>query len=173
MIATPHAPANCRVRSGPSAEATAIVTNHRGNQRTVVASPYGPYRVRSGSAAYADTIKTATGGGTATSLYAVELQDRRQTRPIRRDETPAIATNRNVGVLEDGRAVRRLTPAECERLQGLPAGWTAGPADTTRYRLIGNAVMVPVAKFLGERIALALAPKKAKAEKAEQEAAAV
>ena len=123
-----------------------------GGQRTVVASPYGPYRVRSGAGAYADTLKTPTGGGTTTSLYAVELLNRRRARPFREGVAPAVRTKRNVCVPEDGRAVRRLTPAECERLQGLPPGWTEGYSDTTRYRLIGNAVMVPVAEYLGDRI---------------------
>ena len=51
--------------------------------------------------------------------------------------------------------VRRLTPTECERLQGFPGGWTAvnGQSDSARYRQLGNAVCVPVAKWIGRRIA--------------------
>ena len=48
--------------------------------------------------------------------------------------------------------VRRLTPTECERLQGFPDGWTAGHSDTVRYRMLGNAVCVAVAEWLGRRI---------------------
>jgi len=53
--------------------------------------------------------------------------------------------------------VRRLTPVECERLQGFPDNWTAygadGPqSDSARYRQLGNAVAVPVAEWLGRRI---------------------
>jgi site-specific DNA-cytosine methylase len=48
--------------------------------------------------------------------------------------------------------VRRLTPTECERLQGFPDGWTAGHADSSRYRMLGNAVCVPVAEWIGRRI---------------------
>jgi DNA (cytosine-5)-methyltransferase 1 len=50
--------------------------------------------------------------------------------------------------------VRRLTPTECERLQGFPDGWTAvnGMKDSPRYRMLGNAVAVPVAEWLGRRI---------------------
>jgi len=40
--------------------------------------------------------------------------------------------------------VRRLTPIECERLQGFPDNWTKGVSDTQRYRQCGNAVTVPV-----------------------------
>lgn len=48
--------------------------------------------------------------------------------------------------------VRRLTPTECERLQGFPDGWTAGQADSTRYKQLGNAVAVPVAEWIGRRV---------------------
>ncbi len=47
--------------------------------------------------------------------------------------------------------VRRLTPTECERLQGFPDGWTAGQADAHRYRQMGNAVCVPVVEWIGRR----------------------
>lgn len=40
--------------------------------------------------------------------------------------------------------IRRLTPAECEKLQGFPDNSTAGVADTNRYKCIGNSVTVPV-----------------------------
>lgn len=50
-------------------------------------------------------------------------------------------------------AVRRLTPRECERLQGFPDDWTAGFVDATRYRMLGNAVAVPCAEWIGRRLA--------------------
>lgn len=58
---------------------------------------------------------------------------------------------------ESGTRVRRLTPVECERLQGFPDGWTepAG-ADTHRYRTLGNAVCVPVAAWAGHNIVATL-----------------
>lgn len=50
--------------------------------------------------------------------------------------------------------VRRLTPTECEALQGFPRDWTLvdGTSDTARYRQLGNAVCVPVAEWIGRRI---------------------
>lgn len=48
--------------------------------------------------------------------------------------------------------VRRLTPTECERLQGFPDGWTDGQADSHRYKQLGNAVAVPVAEWIGRRM---------------------
>jgi len=63
----------------------------------------------------------------------------------------------------DHLVVRRLTPRECERLQGFPDDFTACDgsgrplSDSARYRLLGNAVTVPVATWLGRRIMAALA----------------
>ncbi len=44
--------------------------------------------------------------------------------------------------------VRRLTPLECERLQGFPDGWTEDQSDTHRYKQMGNAVAVPVVEWI-------------------------
>lgn len=52
--------------------------------------------------------------------------------------------------------VRRLTPTECERLQGFPDGWTDGQSDSVRYKQLGNAVAVPVVAWIGKRIAAVL-----------------
>lgn len=48
---------------------------------------------------------------------------------------------------------RRLTPTECERLQGFPDGWTASQSDSARYRMLGNAVAVPVVEWIARRVA--------------------
>jgi DNA (cytosine-5)-methyltransferase 1 len=50
--------------------------------------------------------------------------------------------------------VRRLTPLECERLQGFPDGWTdiPGAKDSPRYKAIGNSMAVPVLRWIGQRI---------------------
>lgn len=86
-----------------------------------------------------------------------------------RQQAPAVATV--VGTLQardykglnhegarDGKAivgnsvVRRLTPTECERLQGFPDGWTDGQSDSHRYKQMGNAVAVPVVQWIIDRI---------------------
>lgn len=54
------------------------------------------------------------------------------------------------GVVENGK-IRRLTPIECERLQGFPDNWTIG-SDTQRYKQCGNAVTVPVVRYVAERL---------------------
>jgi DNA (cytosine-5)-methyltransferase 1 len=54
-------------------------------------------------------------------------------------------------VISQGR-VRRLMPIEMERLQGFPDNWTDGQADSNRYKQMGNAVSVPVAQWIAERM---------------------
>lgn len=63
---------------------------------------------------------------------------------------------------QDGVIVRRLTPKECERLQGFPDDWTRVPykgrpaeecPDGPRYKACGNSMAVPVMRWIGERIA--------------------
>jgi DNA (cytosine-5)-methyltransferase 1 len=48
--------------------------------------------------------------------------------------------------------VRRLTPVECERLQGFPDDWTSGQTDGHRYKQMGNAVAVPVVEWIVKRL---------------------
>lgn len=48
--------------------------------------------------------------------------------------------------------VRRLTPMECERLQGFPDGWTESQSDSQRYRQMGNAVTVNVIESIGQQL---------------------
>ena len=48
--------------------------------------------------------------------------------------------------------IRRLTPTECERLQGFPDGWTEGISDSQRYKCLGNAVTVNVIQAIMEKV---------------------
>ena len=52
----------------------------------------------------------------------------------------------------NGMRIRRLTPTECERLQGFPDGWTEGLSDTQRYKTLGNAVTTTVVTAVMERL---------------------
>ena len=65
------------------------------------------------------------------------------------------------GACQLGMVVRRLTPTECERLQGMPDGHTKIPwrgksaeecPDGPRYKAIGNSIAVPCLRWIGERI---------------------
>jgi len=58
----------------------------------------------------------------------------------------------NVSGVATSTNVRRLTPVECERLQGFPDDWTAGQSDSTRYKQMGNAVAVPVVEWIIQNI---------------------
>lgn len=78
---------------------------------------------------------------------------------LNRDGSPILFDD--VVVTTNRRPPRRLMPEENERLQGFPVGWTKYGvrargmkelADKTRNRLLGNAVAVPVARWIGERL---------------------
>ena len=75
--------------------------------------------------------------------------------------TNSNASGRNTPLLRDSMTVRRLTPIECERLQGFPDNYTQIPwrnkaaedcPDGPRYKALGNSMAVPVMKWIGSRI---------------------
>jgi DNA (cytosine-5)-methyltransferase 1 len=97
---------------------------------------------------------------------SVRKSDIADTLLARYAKSPATAGRdssvRNV-VLDPTGRVRRLTPLECERLQGFPDGWTClceaqgntercRCPDSPRYRALGNAVAVPVVEWIAKRI---------------------
>ena len=55
-------------------------------------------------------------------------------------------------ILIQGVRIRRLTPLECERLQGFPDGWTSDFSDSQRYKMMGNAVTTNVIRAIGSKI---------------------
>lgn len=71
------------------------------------------------------------------------------------------ANRSGMPAVADGEMVRRLTPLECERLQGFPDGWTTHGIkgrpqyDAMRYRQLGNAVAPPVVEWIGRRLVAA------------------
>jgi len=103
-------------------------------------------------------------GGSETKVIQL-VGDRDNPSVSIKDEAFCLSSNpmsdRRQSVLQNFR-IRRLTPLECERLQGFPDGWTEHGldengrkvriSDTQRYRLLGNAVTVNVVEFLGKRI---------------------
>jgi DNA (cytosine-5)-methyltransferase 1 len=68
------------------------------------------------------------------------------------DETMFTLTKTDVHAVSENKTVRRLTPIECERLQGFPDDWTSGQADSNRYKQMGNAVAVPVVNWVVARL---------------------
>ena len=102
------------------------------------------------------TSRWGTGGGNV----PIALQD---IRPVNKSQNGkgwndsgisyTVDTYATQGVLSNMK-VRRLTPIECERLQGFPDNYTKTPtsSDSTRYKSLGNSMAVPVMKWIGERI---------------------
>ena len=80
---------------------------------------------------------------------------------VSEDVSLTLATANAQALFPGGLSVRRLTPRECERLQGFPDDWTKIPyrgkpadecPDGPRYKAIGNSMAVPVMRWIGERI---------------------
>ena len=102
------------------------------------------------------TLKAEGGGwGAKTGLYDVQRHPikflERNQKNINGDYTYTIDGANTGGISVDSN-IRRLTPTECERLQGFPDGWTEGQSDTQRYKQLGNAVSVPVVQTVIERM---------------------
>lgn len=80
--------------------------------------------------------------------------------PITSDKALTVQTNQGQeNILFSEMAVRRLTPIECERLQGFPDNYTNTPyrnkqesPDSGRYKALGNSMAVPVMHWIGKRI---------------------
>jgi DNA (cytosine-5)-methyltransferase 1 len=91
--------------------------------------------------------------GTASTATPTHVAGSVRTKP------PGSIENSSTTIAQQGMAVRRLTPRECERLQGFPDDYTLVEyrgklaADGPRYRALGNSMAVPVMRWIGQRIA--------------------
>jgi DNA (cytosine-5)-methyltransferase 1 len=103
-----------------------------------------------------NTLQARMGtGGNNMPMVAYPIQDGREMEKkqnglgIGNENDPSYTLDRTGGqAMATETQVRRLTPLECERLQGFPDGWTEGQADTHRYKQMGNAVAVPVVEWI-------------------------
>lgn len=121
------------------------------------------YRVR-GTDSVSTTLAGQAGGvGAKTGLYAVLTPDRAEKRQNGRrmkenGEDMFTITGQDKHGVFNGQRIRRLTPTECERLQGFPDGWTEYGhdskkiSDNQRYKMLGNAVSVPIVQMIFERL---------------------
>lgn len=105
----------------------------------------------------ATALRASQGGGDKPHVLAVATFDERNvTSKANRSRvefgTPANTLHAEALSVITPMAVRRLTPTECERLQGFPDGWTEGQANSSRYRQLGNAVAVPCSEWIAKRI---------------------
>jgi len=98
------------------------------------------------------TIPTGQGGGVMTKVAVDMTRRAAESHRVRKDGIMGTVTAtyyKGIGNAErpgvkEGLRIRRLTPLECERLQGFPDDWTAGESDTQRYKMCGNAVTTNV-----------------------------
>ena len=65
-----------------------------------------------------------------------------------KDISNSLTSVQKDNLLLNARRIRRLTPLECERLQGFPDNWTEVHSDTQRYKMCGNDITVPVVEYL-------------------------
>lgn len=119
---------------------------HREDQDTLIPVVAGCLKERDAKGADSDTkpghlvpvqVQWAFGGGKVENPTAQALR---------------AGAEHNYQFARTGMQVRRLTPTECERLQGFEDCWTEGFADSVRYRMLGNAVCVNVAEWIARRM---------------------
>jgi len=140
-----------------------------GDTRTthaVVAAFKSGQGAQSRSIGYAEeispTLPSNAGGNTTPAVLAVDTFN--QTTNEHTSQTlgsSATDVNHYGAVINPPMAIRRLTPVECERLQGFPDNWTRIPwkkkpaedcPDGPRYKACGNSMAVPVMRWIGQRI---------------------
>ena len=97
------------------------------------------------------TSRMGTGGNNVSMVATIQAYDEFNDSLADTHHTLRSGTKQSTGVIMESN-VRRLTPVECERLQGFPDDWTAGQSDSTRYKQMGNAVAVPVVEWLVQNI---------------------
>ena len=94
-----------------------------------------------------------TGGGNVPMVFPIQdgrdMEKNQNGLGVGGENYPSYTLDRTGGqAVAVPPVVRRLTPTECERLQGFPDGWTEGQADSHRYKQMGNAVAVPVVSWI-------------------------
>ncbi len=106
--------------------------------------------IHSNDRVYADsglspTLNTMQGGNRQPFIAAQRGRENGQVlEPQVEDKSNTLTAVAKDNYVVDLPRIRRLTPLECERLQGFPDNWTAGESDTQRYKMCGNAVTVNV-----------------------------
>lgn len=115
------------------------------------------------------TSRWGTGGGNVPIVQAYSIREDAQANnfsatplevtPALQALRPSVQSHHAQTFIASKSAIRRLTPTECERLQGFPDGYTvipwrgkAEPPDAPRYKAMGNSMAVPVMAWIGKRI---------------------
>jgi len=159
-------------------DGTAYTVDTHATQGVMQPIAFNHYRTNASPGELCPTLQVSKGGGAAGAAVAQPVNiyggNKRPDRPeggfyVRMDEdttkTLDAASGLNPTCAQGGTAVmhsmavRRLTPVECERLQGFPDGYTNIPwrkkpesPDGPRYKALGNSWAVPVVRWIGKRI---------------------
>jgi DNA (cytosine-5)-methyltransferase 1 len=100
----------------------------------------------------------ANGGGSMAVAQPIafdwKMGSKARSISINEDQSPTLGMQADRYAVTQAMAVRRLTPRECERLQGFPDDYTNIPkaADGPRYKALGNSMAVPVMRWIGQRV---------------------
>ncbi len=143
-------------------------------QRGIIHNIYGGFGEGVRIKDLSPTIRTPKGGGHLPCvIQPAQLvnknrakkpynpNDREMKIKVRDDETSyTVKSATHEFMVKENMKIRRLTPIECERLQGFPDGWTEGVSDTQRYKQMGNAVTVNVIQVIASKLLTHLENKK-------------
>ena len=143
---------------GPDKHAQRTIIQTEPKLKTVKEDDRDSYRVYDPSG-IARTLRASQGGlGKMTGVYAVAepnfMNKQRNGKRIKDHNEPSFCLDSNPAFIQGvivNKRLRKLTPTECERLQGFPDGWTEAQSDTQRYKQLGNAVTVPMVQVIAER----------------------
>lgn len=160
--------AGCLKTSNPTRDASCVNNNH------LVFQKQGGFGVRSWGDGVSPTLLSESGthkGGPEKTPMIIDVfplvtpiafshSDNGRDSTVNLSPTLRASNNANsnqhgnghLSVVNVQKKVRRITPVECERLQGFPDDWTKINSDSTRYSQLGNAVAVPVVEWIGEGI---------------------
>ena len=150
---------------GPLVQEDVSATLGTGNDQTLfepvsfAANQRGELRLQGGDGTVVGAVPASQSGKQVQGVLC-QYGDVAGAITARNDGSPC--PDRGPSVVAQGYVVRRLTPRECERLQGMPDDHTLVPyrgkpaeecPDTPRYKAVGNSMAVPVMRWIGERIA--------------------
>ena len=145
---------------------TRITADSNGTYVSKKSSQVGTYRThkdgqgfRKSKSGLVPTIPArAREDGSGQAVILQKSPDYREDGSLRRFEKHSPTLRAKMGdnhpMVKKGMQIRRLTPIECERLQGFPDNWTAIASDTQRYKTLGNAVTVNVVRKIAVRLLL-------------------
>ena len=131
-------------------------------QPAAVAQPVAAFKYTMGSKAHgigyaeeqAPTLDTKPDSIAVTQPLAFGVNEKPEVAHCLRSNASKADKHESTTYAVQQMAVRRLTPVECERLQGFPDNYTNIPnaADGPRYKALGNSMAVPVMRWIGKRI---------------------